>query len=339
MNPIRPVLDQLSREIGRLTERRGHRVEVVDLKVTDRRGQLDLDPPGARISCNRACRMIRAADGWIALNLARPEDHELAPAWLGVDVGGDPWEMAEAEAPGRACADLLERALLMGLPVAGVGEVTSDTLEPPLLRLGSPGSPDRPDLRVVDLSALWAGPLCGAVLAATGALVTKVESVGRPDPTWESMPEFARRLNGRKLHLAFDLRSSEGRARLREMVLRADVVITGSRPRAFAGLGLEPEDVFAANPGLVWVAITGYGWTGEAAARVAFGDDAAAAGGLVRWEDGEPRFLGDALADPITGLAAAAGALRALEAGGGCLVDVGLARMAAGAAWRLGLAA
>jgi CoA-transferase family III len=339
VNPIRPVLDQLSREIGDLTERRGHRVEVVDMKVTDREGQLELDPPGERISCNRSCRLLQAADGWLAVNLARPEDHELVPAWLAADVGADVWAGAEAQVAGRQCAELVERAALVGLPVGRVGEVASETLEAPLLRMGSPVARDDRDLRVVDLSALWAGPLCGGILSSLGATVSKVESPERPDPTRHVMPEFSRRLNGRKMHLSYDLRSPEGRARLRSQVQRADVLITGSRPRAFAGLDLRPEDVFADNPGLVWVAITGYGWTGDGAARVAFGDDAAAAGGLLTWVGDEPRFLGDALADPITGLAAAVGALKALEAGGGYLVDVALAKMAAGAAWRLGLRA
>jgi crotonobetainyl-CoA:carnitine CoA-transferase CaiB-like acyl-CoA transferase len=66
---------------------------------------------------------------------------------------------------------------------------------------------------------------------------------------------------------------------------------------------------------------------------VAFGDAAAAAGGLVRWTaGGEPHFLGDALSDPVTGLAAAAGAFKAVLAGGGQLVDAALAGCAAGAA-------
>jgi crotonobetainyl-CoA:carnitine CoA-transferase CaiB-like acyl-CoA transferase len=78
------------------------------------------------------------------------------------------------------------------------------------------------------------------------------------------------------------------------------------------------------------VAITGHGWCGDVADRVAFGDDAAAAGGLVRWTaKGEPRFVGDAIADPLTGLAATLGALAALGQGGGFLVDAALARVAA----------
>jgi len=337
VNPIQPVLDQLSGRVRALTERGGRRVEVVDLKLTDRRGQLELDPPGGRISCNRSCRMVRAADGWIAVNLARPEDHELIPAWLGAETGNDPWPTVEAQARGEACAALIERAILLGLPVARVGEVADGALQPPVLRLGEPVRRDRPP-RVIDLSALWAGPMCGAILASMGAIVSKVESANRPDPTRSYMPEFDRRLNGRKMHLSFDLKAPEGRTRLRDLVLGADVLITGARPRAFEGLGLEPAAVFAVNPGLVWVAVTGHGWTGEAAARVAFGDDAAAAGGLVGWTDGEPHFLGDALADPLTGLAAAVGALEGLAAGGGVLVDVALARTAAGAAAQLGLA-
>jgi len=161
-----------------------------------------------------------------------------------------------------------------------------------------------------------------------------VESERRPDPTRTSTPEFFRRLNGRKSELQLDFAASAGRARLAKEIAGADVLITSARPRAFVGLGLEPDAVFAANPALVWIAITGYGWTGAAGERVAFGDDAAAAGGLVGWTvDGEPRFLGDALADPVTGLAAVIGALSALESGGGVIVDVAMARCAAAAAF------
>jgi crotonobetainyl-CoA:carnitine CoA-transferase CaiB-like acyl-CoA transferase len=192
---------------------------------------------------------------------------------------------------------------------------------------------------VVDLSTLWAGPLCGAVLAAFGAEVTKIESARRPDPSRASTPDFFRRLNGGKADLALDFSQPQERAQLRDIILEAGLVITSARPRAFDHLGLSPESLFAARPDLIWVAISGYGWTGGAADRVAFGDDAAAAGGLVRWTAaGEPHFLGDALGDPLTGLAAAEGALRALLQGGGVIVDAALARTAAGAAAELGVA-
>jgi hypothetical protein len=332
VSPIGPALERMVAEVARLTAEHGQSVDAASLGVLDRTGQLSLDPP-TRISPNRACRLVKAADGWIVLNLAREDDQALVPAWLSCEVEGDPWTATERQAPERLGSDLIADAVLLGLPAGRVGEVVCDTLDAPMIAVAPGASRRRETLRVVDLSALWAGPMCGAILAAMGASVVKIESSRRPDPTRESMPKFFRCLNGLKEHLRVDLAEVDGQAQLREAVLAADVFVTSARPRAFVSLGLSPEAVFAANPGLVWVAITGYGCTGEAAARVAFGDDAAAAGGLVRWlPDGTPNFLGDALADPVTGLAAAIGALRGLAAGGGVMVDVALARSAAGAA-------
>jgi crotonobetainyl-CoA:carnitine CoA-transferase CaiB-like acyl-CoA transferase len=323
MSPIAPALAALS---GRIAELSG--VDVAALGITDRRGELPLREPG-RVSPNGACRLVRAADGWIAVNLAREEDRELIPAWL---EGETEIEAAAARPWRRLTAD----AALLGLPVAGVGEIASGALEPPQLRLGPTAArPHRP--KVVDLSALWAGPMCGAILAAAGADVTRIESLSRPDPTRTHTPEFFRRLNGAKAEVALDLTGAEGKARVLELILSADLVITSARARGLASLGLDLGAIFAAKPGLVWVAITGYGLSGDGAMRVAFGDDAAAAGGLVRWTADGPEFLGDAVADPVTGLAAAAGALQALRQGGGVLVDAAMARCAAGAAAACGL--
>ena len=340
MSPIAPALAALGERVASLTAQLGRRVDVDALRITDRQGLLPLDAPTQR-SPNRACRLIRAADGWVAVNLAREEDRELVAAWLRRELEGDPWDAIARAARTRACADLIADACLLGLPAARVGEVRCRGLAAPTLRLGAETSPPSGrTLQVIDLTALWAGPMCGAILAEMGALVTKVESTRRPDPTRASSPEFFRRLNGRKQHLGLDLTDPAGQAQLRRLAEAADVLITSARPRAFASLGFDPQTLFAANPGLVWVAITGYGWTGEGAGRVAFGDDAAAAGGLVRWTaTGAPMFLGDALADPVAGLGAAAAALEGLLAGGGVLADVAMARSAAGAAALCGLAA
>jgi len=111
------------------------------------------------------------------------------------------------------------------------------------------------------------------------------------------------------------------------VIAEADILVTSARARAFPALGLSADALFARNPGLVWVAITGHGWASD---RVGFGDDTAAAGGLVRWTaEGAPRFVGDAVADPLTGMAAAAVAMAALAGGGGVLVDAALSRVAA----------
>lgn len=331
MSPITQALDQQAAELATMTARHGRRVDVASLGILERSGQLALNTPGLR-SPNGACRLFRAADGWMVVNLARDEDRVLIPAWLKREFHGDPWEAIATYAKRYTRSELVKQAVLLSLPAAAVGEISADTVDAPLLSYGTSVT-GRGDLKVVDLSALWAGPMCGAILATMGAQVLKIESHRRPDLTRNSTPEFFRRLNSEKRCIALDFGSEAGRAALRDALAKADVVITSARPRAFAGLGLSLDDVFEHNPGLVWVAITGYGWTGEAATRVAFGDDAAAAGGLARWTpSGAPRFLGDALADPLTGLAAAIGALRGIEAGGGVLVDVSLARTAAGAA-------
>ncbi len=332
MNAIAPALAQQAAELADLTPQFGRRVDVLSLGVHDRTGHLTLSEPG-RISANGACRMVRAADGWIALNLAREEDRDLIPAWLHGDFGEDTWAQVERLAPRRTCADLLADGEMLGLPIAAVGEVSTAALEAPRLRLRT-AVRQSGRLRVIDLSALWAGPMCGAVLAAMGADVVRVESLRRPDPTRAWTPRLFDALNGSKTTLPLDLTTRAGRAKLNAEIAAADILITGVRPRGLLSLDLSIQGMFAANPGLVWVAVTGYGWASN---RVAFGDDAAAAGGLVAWTAGEPRFLGDALADPVTGLAAAAGALRGLLDGGGILVDASLARCAAGAARVCGL--
>lgn len=336
MSPIGPWLDMHAQAIASVSARLGRPVDVAALGITSRAGEVPLGPPGARVSPNGACRLFPAADGWMAVNLAREEDRELVAAWLECDPAADPWDLVDTHAAARRADDLRERAGLLGLPACRVGEVASDELETLTIRRPDwARAPARATPRVVDLSALWAGPLCGAILAAMGAEVTRVESVRRPDPTRQSMPGLFRRLNGAKAELVLDLAAPDGHARLRDLVLDADIVITGARRRGLAGVGLDPEALLAARPGLIWVAVTGYGLSDD---RVAFGDDAAAAGGLVGWTSaGEPRFLGDALADPVTGVAAAAGALRALETGGGVLADCAMARMSAGAAATCGV--
>lgn len=337
MSPVQPALDRLYADVADRTARVGLRVDASSLGVTDRAGHLPLAPPG-RISPNGACRMVRAADGWIAVNLARDEDRDLIPAWLHGEFGEDAWDQVERLAAGRSRADLIADATLLGLPVAAVGEIQVDHMRPPGVIEGPrlrrfAGAP----LKVVDLSALWAGPMCGAILAAMGAEVIKIETSARPDPTRISMPEFFQRLNGAKTDITIDISDPSHREWLSEEVTTANIVISSARPRGLASLGLRPKDMLQRSPGGVWVAITGYGWYGAAGERVAFGDDAAAAGGLVRWINGEPHFAGDALADPVTGLAATVGALDAVLEDGGQVVLAGMAQMASGAAFAAGL--
>jgi hypothetical protein len=317
-------------EIAARSARLGRRVAVDEGVLAERAAFFSLGEPG-EWSANRTCRMVRALDDWIAVNLPRETDLDLIPAWLGCALDAEPWPAIVQAAPARLAGDLVEDAQRLGLAVARVGSVSAAGARAPLRRMAAGAARSRRRPRVLDLSSLWAGPLCGALLADAGAEVIKVESPGRPDGARDT-PGFFARLNGGKASLVLDFTRREGLTRLAAEIETADVLITSARPRAFAALGLEPGVLFAANPGLTWVAVTGYGWTGEDRNRVGFGDDAAAAGGLVRWTVDGPRFMGDALADPLTGLAGAAGALRALELGGGLLVDAALAVTAASVA-------
>ena len=284
-------------------------------------------------SCGGSCRLLPCADGFMAVSLPRADDMELVPAWLELD-SAPPSVPAVWSTIARHLLDddpqlLLERAVLLGLPVARVGEASPCS---GLTRLDLGDAPPRADvtgLLVVDLSALWAGPLCGDLLAGAGATVVKVESVHRPDGARRGPPAFFDLLNGRKRSVALDLTSREGVHTLHELVRRADVVIEASRPRALAQLGLDGAATVGAGGPQVWVSITGYGRSGDAATRVAFGDDAAAAGGLVVRNGERPLFCADAVADPLTGLTAAGACLDALESGGRWLLDVSMAAVSA----------
>ncbi len=289
------------------------------------------------VSCGGSCQLLRASDdGWMAVSLPRAEDLDLVPAWL--ELSGDPlssvpatWSAVTECVARRDSGELVDRARLLGLAVCRLGEV------PPArsvteIRLGdSPGRDGAADLLVIDLSALWAGPLCGDLLAQTGASVVKVESTTRPDGARRGPAAFFDVLNGRKRSVALDFTRVDGVRALQQMVQRADIVIEGSRPRALAQLGIDATAVVRSGRPQVWISITGYGRGDGGADRIAFGDDAAVAGGLVTWaaSGATPAFCADAIGDPLTGLTAAAACLDVLSRGGRWLLDVSMAAVCA----------
>lgn len=306
--------------------RLGRPISIDPRVLTERAALTGLTRQG-QMSCGGGARLLEARDGWLAVNLPRPTDLLSVPAWVGGGLDEDPWHAVERGVRGRFIDDLVESGRRLDLAVSRVG-VGGARRDPVTLRaMAAPAAMGRPPERllVIDLSSLWAGPLCGHLLAEAGAQVIKIESLSRPDPVRLAAPAFFDRLHAGKESVALDFREEGDLERLRTLLLRADVVISSARPRAFEQLGLEPESVFAGNPSLVWVAITGHGWTGEGRNAIGFGDDAAAAAGLVAQDGaGRPLFAGDALADPLTGLAAAGGALEAIRRGGGFLVDASL---------------
>lgn len=301
----------------RLVAASGGRIAFDPRRALSRHEDLTLGKPGLW-SPNRHSRLVACRDGWIAVSLARDEDYDLVPAWTGASFDTDPWDAVIADAAERPAAEMAAAAIALHLPVAVVGEASPPA--PPDLRSG-----DASDGIIVDLSALWAGPYCGALLAEAGHRVVKIENPRRPDPTPRHAPALDARINGAKRRMTMPLDDPA----LPAMIANARVLITAARPHALARLGLDEDGIFALNPGLLWIAITAHGWRGKAAMRVGFGDDCAAAGGLVRWQDDAPGFMGDALADPLTGLTAATLALDAMARGQSGLLDVPLAETAA----------
>jgi len=153
--------------------------------------------------------------------------------------------------------------------------------------------------------------------------VVKVETPWRPDGARCGNAAFYRLLHAGHRSLIVDPHTASGREAMAALVAAAGIVIESSRPRALARFGLDADAAAAA--GTTWVSITAYG---RASDRIGFGDDVAAGGGLVaRDADGLPLFCGDAIADPLTGLAAAV--LAACAPGDGALLDVSMSDVAA----------
>jgi CoA-transferase family III len=275
-------------------------------------------------------RLVRTNDGWLGLTLSRPWDFAALPALIEEDVD-EPWPTVERWAqhmPARAASS---RAQLLGIAATAV---PSTAIRPANLFSVERHGRRRPRRQplVIDLSALWAGPLCANLLSHAGARVVKVESTTRPDAMRSGAPRFFDLLNERSESVALDVDVERGAESLRRLVRRADVVIESSRPRALDQLGIDRRDAVA--HGATWVSISAYGQAGERPNDVGFGDDVAAGAGLVAWDEADdfPVPCADAIADPLTGAVAAVAALAALHAGGGFLIDLSMHDVAAWAA-------
>jgi crotonobetainyl-CoA:carnitine CoA-transferase CaiB-like acyl-CoA transferase len=197
-------------------------------------------------------------------------------------------------------------------------------------------------VKVVELAEFGFVPSCGAVLADWGADVVKVERV-TGDPLryvqgaglvadtgdfnflWEQM-------NRNKRGIALDLRSHDGRAALDRLLAQADVVITNFLPSARASLHLDPDDVWAVNPRLIYAKGHGQGQRGPDADQGGFDSVSYwARGGLghvLTPTDGPLVMQRAAMGDGPSGAFLAGGVAAALyqreKTGRGSVVDVAL---------------
>ncbi len=181
-------------------------------------------------------------------------------------------------------------------------------------------------IKVLDLSRVLAGPLAGQVLGDLGADVIKIERPEQGDDTRAWGPPYLKDgegndsdvaayflcANRNKRSVAIDIAQPEGQALVRQLALRADVVLENFKVGGLAQYGLDAASLMALNPRLVYCSITGFGQDGPYAARAGYDFLIQGMGGLMSITgaaDGEPgggpQKVGVALTDVMTGLYAA----------------------------------
>ncbi|SMC27127.1 Crotonobetainyl-CoA:carnitine CoA-transferase CaiB [Desulfacinum hydrothermale DSM 13146] len=180
------------------------------------------------------------------------------------------------------------------------------------------------DIKVVELCTLILGPSLPAYLSELGATVFKVELPGMGD-TMRSLTPFAKFFNGaamgwlkearNKYHLAIDVRVEEGAELFRELVKRADVVVENLRAGTMDRWGIGYRQLRKINPGLIYIALNGFGQWGPYLERPSYDAIAQSESGMA-WISGFPDQLpmkaGIWLADYYGGLVGAVGVLAAL---------------------------
>ncbi len=193
-------------------------------------------------------------------------------------------------------------------------------------------------VRVLDLSRVFAGPLCGQVLADFGAEVVKVEHPGRGDDTrdWgmrigKTETTYFSSMNRNKRSITLDLQTSEGQALVHGLLPHFDVVIQNFRTGGAEKLGLDYARLRAIKPDLIYCSVTGYDSSGPEAARPGYDLVIQGEAGLMAINgepDQKPLKFGVAVVDMMTGMYAAQAVLAALfrreRTGKGQLIELAL---------------
>jgi len=191
------------------------------------------------------------------------------------------------------------------------------------------------NLTVVECSTFVTGPYAASLLGDLGARVIKIESPPDGDPYRYFAPDpffsfnFAH-LNRNKESLALDLKSSKGKEIGIELLKRADVFVENFRPGTAERLGLGYDFLRVSNPRLVYCSISAFGQSGPYANKPGFDTLGQAVSGLLSLltDPDEPKVMGMAVSDYVTGLSAGYGILGALlgreKSGDGCRVETSL---------------
>ncbi len=196
------------------------------------------------------------------------------------------------------------------------------------------------DLLVLDLSRVLSGPFCAMYLGDLGARVVKIEHPDGGDDTRAFGPPFLAgestyflSVNRSKESVAVDMKHEEGRALVRRLAGKADILLENFRPGALDRLGLDYQTLHSENPRLIYASISGFGHAGDPAWSRKPGYDVVIQGlgglqSITGAADGPPFKVGTSIADMVSGLYALVGILTALHArqrtGRGQRVDVSM---------------
>ncbi len=192
-------------------------------------------------------------------------------------------------------------------------------------------------IRVLEVGNYMAAPFCGMQLADLGAEVIKVENPDGGDQVRMSAPlidgegSAFMRLNRNKRSIAIDLKTDRGKEIFRKLVATADVVVENLRPGTMTDLDLDYEKLRVINPGLVYVAASGWGQDGPLRDQPGMDIMAQARSGLMSitgTQGGDPIKVGVPVCDLVCALYGALAAVSALHArtatGVGQYIDVSL---------------
>jgi crotonobetainyl-CoA:carnitine CoA-transferase CaiB-like acyl-CoA transferase len=191
------------------------------------------------------------------------------------------------------------------------------------------------NITVIECATFVTGPYATALLADLGARVIKIESAPDGDPYRYFAPDPAfsfnfAHLNRNKESLVLDLKAPKGKEICLELLKTADVFVENFRPGTAARLGIGYERLKALNPKLVYCSISAFGQSGPYAEKPGFDTLGQAMSGLLSLlsDPHDPKVMGMAVSDYVTGLSAGYGILAALLAransGVGCRVETSL---------------
>ena len=177
-------------------------------------------------------------------------------------------------------------------------------------------------IRVIDMSAVLAGPVATQTLGDYGADVIKIESpagdmLRQVGPMRSpAMGPLYMNANYNKRSVCLDLKTEDGREVLLGLIRTADIFVTNSRPKAMMRLGLSYDTIQAVKPDIIYTALLGFDEGGRYSGRPAYDDLIQGAVGLpflqAKASGGVPRCFPNAIADRAFGLAAANAILAAL---------------------------